>query len=349
MIIRDGVRRSRRAKWWDRITIGTLGMKSSSLLVLLGIPFMVLGIFLLGLSVGRLSLPPSQASSVRLERHMQGDGSRAPVQLDNGRGLPMKPDSSVAVVMFMQICHSNAKRVSRVFEAIWHADNFYVVHFDRTMDEKERYDVIELCPLLNRTNVLHLPSMQLGWGGVTLVLNTIEAMEAVVQANVPFSHFLNVSPSDYPLVSPTQLRDILFQRLQITFGQFESLESYHTKGDRVERFVEHFYVDPAMYGVRGKIISTGKNPLSAQLVSTPNLVKGESWMILSRQAVQHIIRSTEAKEWLLQLAHVRAPDEWIFQNIVASNQVLASNAINDHLRFIRWTHENVRDDSPLEH
>eukprot|EP00190_Bangiopsis_sp_CCMP1999_P001618 CAMPEP_0198727128 /NCGR_PEP_ID=MMETSP1475-20131203/3947_1 /TAXON_ID= ORGANISM="Unidentified sp., Strain CCMP1999" /NCGR_SAMPLE_ID=MMETSP1475 /ASSEMBLY_ACC=CAM_ASM_001111 /LENGTH=338 /DNA_ID=CAMNT_0044489131 /DNA_START=370 /DNA_END=1383 /DNA_ORIENTATION=+ len=249
---------------------------------------------------------------------------------------------ATAIVMFVQVSESNYELLPDMFGAIWHPSNTYIVHYDAKLDDGKISAAKALCDKLVGENVVELQRRNISWGGISVVMNVIQAMEQAMKLDVRFSHFVNLSPSHFPLVSPQQLRDVLLIRAGSSFGHFESMSSYHRKRDRAERLLEKLYIDPALYGSDGKIYGVTKHPFADAILKMAPLVKGESWLILSEDTVQHIVTSTEAKLWMLRLAGAHAPDEWVLQNIIASDEPRLSQTFNDNLQCIIWRHPQIR-------
>jgi len=185
-----------------------------------------------------------------------------------------------------------------------------------------------------------------------VVLNTIAGMSFLMnwadQEKLPWSHFLFLSASHYPLTEPRDLLDLLSEFPQTSFGHFESLSSYTHKGDNNLRGkLSSVLLDPAIYDTEPpeeKLgsewhprLSSMRATIAWPVLPDATMVKGEAWMILSYEFCSYVISDAEAKRFLVRLATVHAPDEWYFQNLLVRSPLeLAGEARNDHLHYIVW-------------
>jgi len=260
---------------------------------------------------------------------------------------------------FIQVSVSNVATVSRLMRVLYHRDNFYAIHFDKKIEEllvnETLKEIAQVIPgrsgvetLLDLPdNIIILPRKYVSYMGISMVLNTIAGMEALAES-YSWDFFINLSGSDYPLLSQPRIRKILGHAKQrLPRPNFMWIDGNSEKwGNRLAQL--HF--DPALYPEAP--VSHNSNsfellqaiPPGAQHpfanVSWFSFAKCEAWMILSNEFVNYIIRSIDSKELLIKFAHSLAADEHFFCSLLKSREDIYPH-INSTMRFILWWHPQL--------
>lgn len=142
---------------------------------------------------------------------------------------------SKGIAFSIQVSWNNIEMVPRLMRAVYHPNNVYAVHFDAKIPTSKVQDcLIELARqhffrltgdglgaenatdemLLNQTkyfpdNIHFVPRESVTYSGISVVLNTIRLMTYLLQHDETWEYYINLSGSDYPLVSPHFLRRLL--------------------------------------------------------------------------------------------------------------------------------------------
>ena len=119
-------------------------------------------------------------------------------------------DADLAI--FIQVAALTLPLLPRLLWALDHPRSLLLVHFDAKMDDDEVADSIAtIRAMTGRTAQLQFMERELvTYRGVSMVLNTLSAIHAALQSGrIPWTHFLNISAADYPLVSPEGMRRAL--------------------------------------------------------------------------------------------------------------------------------------------
>lgn len=240
------------------------------------------------------------------------------------------------IAFFLQIQHSTLHLLPRLFNRIYHPENIYIVHFDTDVHLPQgiawllRGNVSQI-PGHLPTNVKIMPSETVNYMGISMTLNTINAMQVALDFSPGWRYFINLSGNDYPLVSPETIRGALshrgrsreffcFKPLKRRFWHRFSFFALDSALDpkNMERPVYEYYVP---------------NPVG--FFSRSSIFKAEAWMIISRQFAKFITHSSYARRVLLLFSYSSMSDELYFPT-VARNTLFNTLTVNSCMRQIRW-------------
>lgn len=251
-----------------------------------------------------------------------------------------RQDTSIA--MFVQVSNDSVALFPRLINAIWHPQNVYAVHFDAKIDVKERKRLerdMYANPIMRR-NVNVLPARFVSYAGVSMLLNTIDAIAALLEMSSSWTHFINLSGSDYPLLSASNIRAVLAMRQLSRLSFVQTQRSTRSLQWFFNRRMGQIHIDPALWQSAS---STPSSTVVALNVTHPfadygsqPFVKTEGWVILQRAFCEHVVNSAEARRLLLALATSRAPDEHFFGTLLSISVPFAKNVARDAFRFVAW-------------
>ncbi|GAB0495996.1 hypothetical protein MMPV_007306 [Pyropia vietnamensis] len=299
--------------------------------------------------------------------------------------LPKAPSSSTAgadppevdMAIFVQVSEANLALFPRLLARIHHPRNTYAIHFDASIPD------VALSPVLAdlaastayAANVVVMERAPLTYRGVSLVLNTLDAMEVALQSDTPWTYWLNLSGSDYPLVPITTQRrllaDPLVARKPRTF--FTTTVTPATATITHNR-LGYLYLDPvladfgdsspaalnatARRSAAAGVTATGAAAPAAAAGLTPVLTgdgtgatassplyastagqlgTAEAWMILHRGFVAYAARGAAARRALLAFAYAADAAEHYFISLVRASSVWRDSVLSNCLRDVRWT------------
>ncbi|EME31804.1 N-acetylglucosaminyltransferase [Galdieria sulphuraria] len=259
---------------------------------------------------------------------------------------------------FIQVSTSNVATLSRLMRVLYHKDNLYAIHFDKKIeDQLVTWTLREIARVITRvsagtnltlpSNIIVIPRKYVSYMGISMVLNTIAGMEALAESS-HWDFFINLSGSDYPLLSQSQIRRILGHAKQKhPRPNFMWIDG---NSDKWRNRLSDLHFDPALY----EELDVPHNPGGFELLEAVppgakhplanaswfSFSKCEAWMILSNELVEHIIRSVISKELLIKFAHSLASDEHFFCTLLKAQQDNFPH-INSTMRFILWWHPQL--------
>jgi hypothetical protein len=276
------------------------------------------------------------------------DGLYSPVWLLQ-RTTPVAPNRThVSIAYFVQIGEDAILLLPRLLAKIHHPDNTYILHVDSKVPEGKRAQVhalVESAPHYQK-NMHFLPSEMLTYKGVSMVLNTLGAITLARSVNQQWEYFINLSGTDYPLLSSDAQRRLL-ARPCMTSGLLNFISFFPKAEWEPYSFrVKFQFWDLAISGAEDpssrlrRIQGNLENPLEPYRRYT--FVKAEAWMILSRPFCNFLVRSAFAKRMLLNHVHVLSAPEHFFANVLYNHPFWRKTLVPDAFRKVVWYHQNRR-------
>ncbi|PHU19827.1 hypothetical protein BC332_10978 [Capsicum chinense] len=234
--------------------------------------------------------------------------------------------------------------LKRTLQALYHPNNQYVVHLDAESSPEERLDLHKFvvnAPIFRKfKNVLMISKANLvTYRGPTMVANTLHAAAILLKQDGGWDWFINLSASDYPLVTQDDLIHA-FSRLPRDLNFID-----HTSDIGWKEFqrAKPITIDLGLY-------MTKKSDVFwiTQRRSVPTAFKlftGSAWMALSRPFIDFCIWGWEnvPRTVLMYYANFISTPEGYFHTVVCNAQEFRNTTVNSDLHFILW------DNPPKQH
>jgi len=256
-----------------------------------------------------------------------------------------------SLAIFLQVSTSSLPLLPRLLSQLYHEANLYIVHFDTEIDPEEGLHKLRMANVTGGfhvpNNVHILPQETVNYRGISMTLNTISGMTHALSLSQHSGHnwkyFINLSGSDYPLISPNELRDLLLGHTGAS-REFFSFAPDDAAERMMKRRLRNFHVDDALGFLRKKnkveAIPGIENPLTAKLQLIPAFA--EAWMILSREFVSYITQSADARRTLLTFAYSVSSPEHYFSSLVRNSQKFSAGIVNHSMRLVKWRYRGTR-------
>lgn len=258
------------------------------------------------------------------------------------------PTDGARIAYFVQVGEDSVALVPRLLRAMHDERNVYIVHVDAKVkaDARQRVSDYVSASHVLRANVHILRAEMVTYKGVSMVLNTLAAMALALRVDSNWHYFINLSGSDYPLLSARN-QQLLLARPRIPLGRLNFLSLFPRSQWRPYAFrIRFMYWDPAVDGVQ---LSNARLRVYRGLREYPlerrrhfTFTKAEAWMILSRPFVRFITRSGYAKRMLLAHLHVRSAPEHYFSDVMYNHPLWRRTLVPDAFRKVVWVHEHRR-------
>lgn len=237
------------------------------------------------------------------------------------------------IVFFLQLSESSLALAPRLLKRLWHPRNQFLVHIDAKAGDAA---VQRFMADPRARHVHYLPRETITYAGVSMLLNTLAAMEHALWLDAPWDYFINVSGSDYPLVPAANIRRLLGQprilRQGVSFLQLSPDPAFWARL-RKSRF-DSQYVDPALGQPPDSRVHTELRRTKLLQPQTQRLgvrfVHAEAWVTAHRTLVVEAARGAYARKLLALLSTTMDPEEHFFAmlawNTPALNRTLAHHA-----------------------
>ncbi|GAA0158533.1 glycosyltransferase [Lithospermum erythrorhizon] len=234
--------------------------------------------------------------------------------------------------------------LKRTLLALYHPGNQYVVHLDAEASSEERLDLHQFVmshDLIGRfKNVRMITKANLvTYRGPTMVANTLHAAAILLREGGDWDWFINLSASDYPLVT----QDDLLHTFWDLPRDLNFIDHTSNIGWKESQRAKPIIVDPGLY-------LTKKSDVYwiTQKRSVPTAFKlftGSAWMVLSRPFMDFTLWGWDnlPRTALMYYANFLSSPEGYFHTVVCNAEDFRNTTVNSDLHFISW------DNPPKQH
>ncbi|XP_077212807.1 beta-glucuronosyltransferase GlcAT14B-like [Tasmannia lanceolata] len=240
--------------------------------------------------------------------------------------------------------NGDGEMLKRTLLALYHPINRYVVHLDLESPPKERSDLYEFVthhPVFTKVgNVRMITRANLvTYRGPTMVANTLHAAAILLKEGGDWDWFINLSASDYPLVT----QDDLLHAFSYLPRDLNFIDHTSDIGWKEFQRAKPIIIDPGLY-------MTTKSDVFwiTQRRSVPTAFKlftGSAWMALSRPFIDYCIWGWDnlPRTVLMYYANFISSPEGYFHTVICNAQEFRNTTVNHDLHFISW------DNPPKQH
>jgi len=226
------------------------------------------------------------------------------------------------VIAYLILVHRYLGQFKRLFRALYHPANYYLVHVDKRSGGGLHTEIQDF--LSSFANVSLLKSQSILWGGYSMVDAELRGIEELLKISSEWEFFINLSGQDFPLKSQTHIQDFLSRNIGRDFIKVANQRKI--RPDTLYR-IENYCIEFSKRILRTPI----KRPYLRGV--TPYI--GNQWMILSRKFCEYICYSPEVKRFKGFYRHSFIPDEGFFQTVIM-NTNYKGTIVNDDKRTIVW-------------
>ncbi|KHN47158.1 Xylosyltransferase 1 [Glycine soja] len=234
--------------------------------------------------------------------------------------------------------------LKRTLKALYHPRNQYVVHLDLEASSQERLELANFVknePLFSKVgNVRMVVKANLvTYRGPTMVTNTLHAAAILLKEGGLWDWFINLSASDYPLIT----QDDLLHTLSSIPRHLNFIEHTSDIGWKEDQRAKPVIIDPALYSVNKSDlfwVTEKRNVPTAYKLFT-----GSAWMMLSRQFVEYLLWGWDnlPRIVLMYYANFLSSPEGYFHTVICNAEEFRNTTVNHDLHFISW------DNPPKQH
>ncbi|XP_019183329.1 PREDICTED: beta-glucuronosyltransferase GlcAT14B-like [Ipomoea nil] len=232
----------------------------------------------------------------------------------------------------------------RTLQALYHPNNQYVVHLDAESSPQERLDLrnyLQSHPTFARFNNVRMISKAnlVTYRGPTMVANTLHAAAILLKEGGNWDWFINLSASDYPLVT----QDDLLHTFSHLPRDLNFIDHTSNIGWKEFQRAKPIIIDPGLYMSKKADVFW-----ITQRRSVPTAFKlftGSAWMVLSRPFIDFCIWGWDnlPRTVLMYYANFVSSPEGYFHTVICNAQEFKNTTVNSDLHFISW------DNPPKQH
>ncbi|MBA0619207.1 hypothetical protein Godav_028424 [Gossypium davidsonii] len=236
------------------------------------------------------------------------------------------------------------EKLWRTLHALYHPRNEYVVHLDLEAPPEERLALasrIDNHTVFNKVGNVYMISKanMVTYRGPTMVANTLHACAVLLKRNKDWDWFINLSASDYPLVT----QDDLVYTFSALNRNLNFIEHTSNLGWKANERAMPLIVDPGLYmSTKSDIyLATPRRTLPTAF----RLFTGSAWTVLSRPFVEFCVWGWDnlPRTLLMYYTNFVSSPEGYFQTVVCNVPEFAKTVVNHDLHYISW------DNPPKQH
>ncbi|KAJ7961458.1 Beta-glucuronosyltransferase [Quillaja saponaria] len=235
-------------------------------------------------------------------------------------------------------------RLKRVLQAVYHPRNYYLLHLDLEASDAER---LELAKYVKSENVFRefRNVMVVGkanlitYKGPTMIASTLHAIAVLLKQAKDWDWFINLSASDYPLMSQDDLLHI-FSYLPRDLNFIEHTSNVGWKEYQRARPI---IIDPGLYHSRKSGVYWAKEKRS--MPSSFKLFTGSGWVVLTKSFLEFCIWGWDnlPRTLLMYYTNFLSSPEGYFHTVICNHKDFQNTTVNHDLHYIRW------DNPPKQH
>ncbi|XAR71219.1 hypothetical protein NMG60_11028383 [Bertholletia excelsa] len=232
----------------------------------------------------------------------------------------------------------------RTLLALYHPNNRYVVHLDAESSPQERLDLQNFVKnhstFIKFNNVVMIRKANLvTYRGPTMVANTLHAAAILLKEGGEWDWFINLSASDYPLVT----QDDLLHTFSYLPRDLNFIDHTSDIGWKEFQRAKPVIIDPGLYMTKKADVFW-----ITQRRSVPTAFKlftGSAWMALSRPFIDFCIWGWDnlPRTVLMYYANFISSPEGYFHTVMCNAPDFRNTTVNTDLHFISW------DNPPKQH
>lgn len=238
----------------------------------------------------------------------------------------------------------DGQSLKRTLKALYHPRNQYVVHLDLEASPAER---LELASFVRNEPVFQafgnvrmiVRANLVTYRGPTMVSNSLHAAAILLRDGGEWDWFINLSASDYPLVT----QDDLLHSLSAIPRNLNFIEHTSDIGWKEYQRAKPVILDPGFYRQHKSDVFWVSEQRSVP--TAYRLFTGSAWMMLSRPFVEYCIWGWDnlPRMVLMYYANFLSSPEGYFHTVICNAPEFRNTTVNHDLHFISW------DNPPKQH
>ncbi|CAO2820478.1 unnamed protein product [Amaranthus hypochondriacus] len=265
----------------------------------------------------------------------------------NSLNLVKSPNSTrnypVRFAYLISASAGDVPKLKRTLLAVYHPGNYYLIHLDYGAPKSQHMEIAEFVSKMEvfrevgNVWIVGKPNI-VTYRGPTMLAATLHAM-AVLLKTCDWDWFINLSASDYPLIT----QDDLIHAFSDVPKHLNFIQHTSHLGWKMNKRGKPIIIDPGLY-------SRNKSEIwwaikQRGLPTSFKLFTGSAWTVLSRSFSEYCIMGWEnlPRTLLLYYTNFVSSPEGYFQTLICNSPEYKNTTINHDLHYITW------DNPPRQH
>lgn len=245
------------------------------------------------------------------------------------------------IAYFLQISESTLMHLPRLLDSVYHPQNTYAIHFDLKVKREDIHKATQRIRARtgNAGNIHIMPSELITYRGVSMLLNTINAMRLLLDEDETWDYFINISGSDYPLLTPETQRRLLGHEFGLNYFTFAPKSKWDQMAEN--RMAQMWFDESISFRQNAASGSLQKLAIRNPLVDTRqfDITHAEAWMITSRDFCDFVVKGDMARKMLVAFSYAADSSEHYFASLAWNHAKFRESIVTHSMRMVIWTHE----------
>jgi hypothetical protein len=251
---------------------------------------------------------------------------------------------SIVSLAYGILAHKNAHQLERLFRAVYHPEDVFVLHVDKRAERALHLAADKLAHKYG--NVRVLKSRPIVWSGFEMARVQMDAMAEALRIDVQWTHFINLTGQDFPIKSREQIVAFLNASPRTSYiSWFDPLKTTYWKNAR-ERVTRHYFESAFMQRVLffpgigrrlRKLFNWHARPalpfVRKEIPTEFQYFGGSNHGVFSREAAIYLNEAPKAQQIIQWAKHTLHANEIVFQTVLL-NSPLRPYLQNTDLREI---------------
>lgn len=258
---------------------------------------------------------------------------------------PTRPISTIPRLAYLISGSSgDGESLKRTLKALYHPLNQYVVHLDLEAPADERLELVNFVkrePLFVEVGNVRVVvrSNLVTYRGPTMVSNTLHAAAILLKEGGEWDWFINLSASDYPLVT----QDDLLHTFSTVPRELNFIEHTSDIGWKEYHRARPVIIDSGLYSLNKSDLFW--IPQKRSMPTAFKLFTGSAWTMLSRPFMEYLLWGWDnlPRIVLMYYANFLSTPEGYFHTVICNAEEFRNTTVNHDLHFISW------DNPPKQH
>ncbi|KAI7755102.1 hypothetical protein M8C21_025972 [Ambrosia artemisiifolia] len=243
----------------------------------------------------------------------------------------------VSFAYLISASKGDTAKLKRTLQALYHPNNLYLIHLELDATEQEHKEVARFVrdnnvfQTVGNVLVVGKPN-RVTYRGPTMLATTLHAMSMLLRIDGTWDWFINLSASDYPLVT----QDDLISAFSVMPKHLNFIQHTSRLGWKLNKRGKPIMIDPGLY-------SSNKSDIwwvikQRTLPTAFKLYTGSAWTILSRSFAEYCIIGWEnlPRTLLLYYTNFVSSPEGYFQTVICNSKDYKNTTVNHDLHYISW-------------
>ncbi|KAI4383307.1 hypothetical protein MLD38_009159 [Melastoma candidum] len=237
----------------------------------------------------------------------------------------------------------DGRRIMRTLRAVYHPRNQYILHLDVKASAEERSEVmtfVESDPMFREVkNVRVMQPNSVTYKGPTMIASTLQAVSIMLRESSAWDWFINLSASDYPLVT----QDDLLSVFSNVTRNFNFIEHRRLADWKLNQRAKPVVIDPGVYtSEMSDLLFTSQR---RSMPTSFKLFTGSAWAMLTRDFLEYCILGWDSlpRTVFMYYTNFISSPEGYYHTVICNSRYYQNTTINHDLHYIAW------DNPPKQH